>query len=208
MIKNWNKFNENTSDSTLTHEMIKDIILFRNFSTIASVEFKNLYKLITSNDVLLKLCDEYDDISWSEGQTGLTSGYLSKLYKIVSKSLSDIENDEESKKSIKDIWLKIKNLFGKVPLFSEIEELSINIIDNGYALYFESNFISGTGRIKISYFKITNIEDHIETYEDIKTIMLRLKKSGVNVSLESFSYEWPQTVDPDEMESKIEIKVY
>lgn len=204
MIKNWKKFNESSNTNVLTEDMLKDIIIFRQYNISSSKTISDVWKKIDDNKVLKEMSYKYDDDVYHSGETGMGREYYTKLNKLVSETLKEIQDQEDVKEDLKNIWISIKKIMGAIPTYSEIEDLLIDIIDDGWELDFEGSF-SNDYYLKLSYMKITTIEDHIKSYETMKHLMKVLTRTGTHVYLDDYTYRWPQMAGIEQMESVTKI---
>jgi hypothetical protein len=201
MIKTWRKFNESNSFE-LTNEMILDIIIFAQFSIQLSTEISKIINVIKNNDILMDLLEEWESTWFENEENFITNKLISDFNRHISEVMNQIKNDNDVKSQLKQIWMNIKKLLGKIPTFSEIIDMSVDILDSKYKLDFELRTV-----LEITYFKECNISEHISSYKDIETLMSRLGSKGINVYLYSFNYDWPETVNQDNLESRIKIRV-
>lgn len=204
MIKNWRKFNENSSTNVLTEDMLKDIIIFRQNTIASSKKLSDIWDKIDNNEIMKEMIIEYDDNIWDLGSMGMGLKYYAKLNNLSFETLKKIQNQEDIKEDLKNIWISIKKLMGDIPTFSEIEDFLIDMIDNDWSLEFEGEF-KGNFSLKLSYMKVTTIEDHIKSYETMKHLIKVLTKPGTYVYLDDYTYRWPQMVGIEQMESVTKI---
>jgi hypothetical protein len=204
MIKDWKKFNESSNTNVLTEDMLKDIIIFRQYTLSSSKRISDIWKKIDSNEVTKEMMIKYDDDMWSYAETGMGSEYFTNLNKLSSETFKQIKEQEDIKKDLKTIWLSIKEFMGGIPTFSEIEDYLVDIIDDGWELDFEGS-ISSDFYLKLSYMKITTIEEHIKSYETMKSIIKGLTRPGTHVYLDDYTYRWPQMAGIEQMESVTKI---
>lgn len=201
MIKTWTKFNESNSFE-LTNEMILDIIIFAQFSIQLSTDISKIMNVIKNNNILINLLEEWE-LTWFENRENfITNKLISNFDRHISEVMNQIKDDNDEKNKLKEIWMNIKKLLGKIPTFSEIIDMSVDMLDSKYKMDFELRTV-----LEITYFKECDISEHISSYKDMETLISRLRSKGINVYLDSFNYDWPGTVDPDSQESRIKMQV-
>ena len=167
MIKNWKNFNE--SNSSVSYEMLSEVIMFRNNS------------LVDNNPKLSKSIDHFVDAELGEDIYDLCPVYVEEHRQFRTKLeslINRIKQDSNLSNTLISLYKEVESEMLGFPKFYELEDLFLDFIDEGWIVNF-------TIKPKVSFeIKLTNDTSDIDiSYDDY--IDLQIKSNSILKRLES-----------------------